>query len=214
MTPYLRAEGFSPDRSLLVTVTEDGKAFLVDGNSGDAHGEPRDLGAPGRWVDFQKDGKHFVTTAGTKAIVWSVDDATPSGPPIEHPGEGDRELRMARFSPDGNLIVTAGADGTARVWDSTSRKEVAALKKHEGAVTSARFSADGKLLVTTGEDGFVIVWDTAVVEGPWFNFGAKGIDLYRILLNGDRKSDSDEYDHSSGSVRRISCSRFCVDPHQ
>ncbi|PYK29596.1 MAG: hypothetical protein DME57_09825 [Verrucomicrobia bacterium] len=155
---------YSPDRSLLVTVTEDGKAFLVDGNSGDAHGEPRDLGAPGRWVDFQKDGKHFVTTAGTKAIVWSVDDATPSGPPIEHPGEGDRELRMARFSPDGNLIVTAGADGTARVWDSTSRKEVAALKKHEGAVTSARFSADGKLLVTTGEDGFVIVWDTAKWE--------------------------------------------------
>ena len=56
-----------------------------------------------------------------------------------------------------------------RVWDSTSRKEVATLKKHEGAVTSARFSADGKLLVTTGADGTIVVWDTAKwepISGP------------------------------------------------
>jgi WD40 repeat protein/Tfp pilus assembly protein PilF len=155
---------YSPDRSFLVTVTEDGKAFLVDGNSGEAKGAPRDLGAPGRWVDFHKDGKHFLTTAGTKAVVWSVDDETPSGPPIEPSGEGDHALRMARFSPDGNLIVTAGADGTARVWDSHSRKEIATLKKHEGPVTSVRFSANGKLLVTTGADGLIIVWDTAKWE--------------------------------------------------
>ncbi|MFL6589548.1 MAG: hypothetical protein ACJ8M4_05190, partial [Chthoniobacterales bacterium] len=155
---------YSPDRSFVVTVTEDGKALLVDGNSGEAKGQPRDLGAPGRWVDFHKDGKHFLTTAGTKAVVWSVDDAAPSGPAIEYTGAGDHALRMARFSPDGNLIVTAGEDGIARVWDNTSRKEVAALKKHEGAVTSARFSPDGKLLVTTGVDGAIIVWDTAKWE--------------------------------------------------
>ncbi len=152
---------YSPDRSALVTVTQDGKGFVVDGNTGEPLGAPRDLGAPGRWVDFNKDGKHFLTTAGTKAVVWSVADAAPVGAPIEHPAKGDRNLRMARFSPDGNLIVTAGADGTARVWDNTSRKEVATLKKHEGAVTSARFSFDGKLLVTTGADGQIIVWDTA-----------------------------------------------------
>ena len=76
---------YSPDRSFLVTVTEDGKAFLIDGYSGDAKGAPRDLGAPGRWVDFHKDGKHFLTTAGTKAVVWSVDDAAPSGAPKPSP---------------------------------------------------------------------------------------------------------------------------------
>ncbi len=152
---------YSSDRSALVTVTEDGKGFVVDGNTGEPLGTPRDLGAPGRWVDFNKDGKHFLTTAGTKAVVWSVADAVPVGPPIEHPAGGDRNLRMARFSPDGNLIVTAGADGTVRVWDNTSRKEVATLRKHEGVVTNARFSLDGKLLVTTGADGQIIVWDTA-----------------------------------------------------
>src|SRR2546423_981036 len=104
----------------------------VDDKSNQARGEPRDLGAPGRWVDFHKDSKRFITTAGTKAVIWSVDDAKPLGAPIEHPYEGDRELRMARFSPDGKLIVTAGADGTARIWDIDSRKQLAVLKKHEG----------------------------------------------------------------------------------
>jgi len=163
-TPYdggPACAAYSPERSFVVTVTEDGRAFLTDGKSGAAIGGPRDLGAPGRWVDFNKDGKRFLTTAGTKAAVWSVDNAAPVGPPIEHPQEGDPALRMARFSPDGNLIVTASNDGTARVWETNSRRQVAVLKKHEGPVTSARFSFDGKLLVTTGADSAVIVWDTA-----------------------------------------------------
>src|SRR4051812_24421637 len=151
---------YSPDRSFVVTVTDDGKAFLVDGKSGEARGT-RDLGAPARWVDFNKDGKRFVTTAGSKAVIWSVDDDKPVGAPIEHPKEGDNELRMARFSPDGNLLVTASNDGTARVWDVSSRKEVAVLKIHEGPVTMARFSFDGKMLVTAGVDGTIVVWDTA-----------------------------------------------------
>jgi WD40 repeat protein/tetratricopeptide (TPR) repeat protein len=151
---------YSPDRSLVVTVTEDGKAILVDGKSGEARGM-RDLGAPARWVDFNKDGKRFITTAGSKAVIWSVDGDKPVGGPIEHPKQGDNELRMARFSPDGNLIVTASNDGTARVWDASSRKEIAVLKIHEGPVTTARFSFDGKMLVTAGADGTIVVWDTS-----------------------------------------------------
>ena len=150
---------YSPDRSFVVTVTEEGKAVLADGKSGEARGT-RDLEAPARWVDFNKDGKRFVTTAGSKAVIWSVDDDKPVGAPIEHPQQGDNALRMARFNPDGNLLVTASNDGTARVWDTTSRKEVAVLKAHEGAVTTARFSFDGKMVVTTGADGTIVVWDT------------------------------------------------------
>jgi WD40 repeat protein/tetratricopeptide (TPR) repeat protein len=151
---------YSPDCSFIVTVTEDGKAHLADGKSGETR-SMRDLEAPPHWVDFNTDGKRFVTAAGAKAVIWSVDDTKPVGAPIEHPIGNDRELRMARFSPDGNLLVTASNDGTARVWDVHSRKEVAVLKKHEGPVTSARFSVDGKLVVTSGIDGTIVVWDTA-----------------------------------------------------
>jgi len=171
---------YNPDHSLVVTVTEDGKAFLTDGKSGEARGT-RDLGAPARWVDFNKDGKRFITTAGSKAVIWSVGEEKPVGAPIEHPKQGDNELRMARFSPDGNLIVTASNDGTARVWDASSRKEVAVLKKHEGAVTTARFSFDGKQLVTGGADGTIVVWDTAKWEQTGVTMMLPG-EIYSALI--------------------------------
>lgn len=47
------------------------------------------------------------------------------------------------FDPEGKRIVTAGFDGTARIWDAASGKSLDVLRGHEGAVTSAAFDLDG-----------------------------------------------------------------------
>jgi WD40 repeat protein len=57
-------------------------------------------------------------------------------------------VRSAAFSPDGSRIVTASNDGTARLWDAASRKELVVLRGHEGVVRSAAFSPDGSRIVT------------------------------------------------------------------
>jgi len=64
----------------------------------------------------------------------------------------------ASFSADGQRIVTASGDNTARVWD-LSGKQLAALKGHQRSVTSASFSADGQRIVTTSGDNTARVWD-------------------------------------------------------
>ena len=64
----------------------------------------------------------------------------------------DGSVNSASYSPDGKLIVTAGADNTARVWDFAG-KQVAELVGHQGSVKSANFSPDGKLIVTGSFDG-------------------------------------------------------------
>lgn len=177
---------YNPDRSLVATTSEDGKAAIFNGETGERIGAPRDLGAPGRWVDFHENGRFFVTAAGTKAIVWSADQAGAIGAAIEHPGEGERNLHVARFSPDGKWIVTASDDGTARVWESDTRNAVATLKKHEGGVLNARFSFDGKLLVTTGADGSIVVWDTAT----WKQAGATMImpgEVWSAVISPDNE---------------------------
>ncbi|HEV3240284.1 MAG TPA: PQQ-binding-like beta-propeller repeat protein [Casimicrobiaceae bacterium] len=75
----------------------------------------------------------------------------------------DSRLRLllsghsADFSPDGNRIVIAADDKTARVWDTTTGKQILALS-HDGAVYSAAFSPDGRLVVT-GSDKTAHVWD-------------------------------------------------------
>lgn len=47
------------------------------------------------------------------------------------------------FSSDGTLIATGSSDGTARLWDSATGKEVRQLLGHTGAVYAVAFSPDG-----------------------------------------------------------------------
>ncbi|MEI2579838.1 WD40 repeat domain-containing protein [Scytonema sp. PRP1] len=69
-------------------------------------------------------------------------------------------VNSASFSSDGKLIVTAGADTTARVWDF-SGKQLAELVGHSANVRTANFSPDGKLIVTASFDSTARMWDTS-----------------------------------------------------
>ena len=53
-----------------------------------------------------------------------------------------------RFSPGGERIVTASADGTARLWDGATGASQAVLSGHGKEVLSATFSPDGQLVAT------------------------------------------------------------------
>jgi WD40 repeat protein len=64
------------------------------------------------------------------------------------------------YSNDGTRLVSAGADGTARIWNVDSSGAVI-LRGHEGAVSSADFNPDGDRVTTAGQDGTVRVWSAA-----------------------------------------------------
>ena len=63
------------------------------------------------------------------------------------------------FSPDGTRLAAASLDGTAKLWDAASGKDVLTLRGHKGGTLSVAFSPDGKRLVTTGADDTAKVWD-------------------------------------------------------
>jgi WD40 repeat protein len=65
------------------------------------------------------------------------------------------------FSNDGRSIVSASADGTARVWDAGTGGLQHVLTGHDQAVNSAVFSRDGRRVITGGSDGTVRIWDLA-----------------------------------------------------
>ncbi len=71
------------------------------------------------------------------------------------------DVRSAQFSPDGQRVVTASEDETARLWDVTSGKPIGEPMKHEGRVHSAQFSPDGQRVVTASVDKTARVWDAA-----------------------------------------------------
>ncbi|MBV9279907.1 MAG: hypothetical protein JOZ41_07485, partial [Chloroflexi bacterium] len=73
---------------------------------------------------------------------------------------GPEKMAGAAFSPGGRLVVTADADGAARVWDTGTGKLLHVLRGHAGRVTHVAFSPDGRQIVTAGDDGTAHIWDT------------------------------------------------------
>jgi hypothetical protein len=66
----------------------------------------------------------------------------------------------AAFSPDGQWVVTASDDHTARVWNANNGRLLATLD-HADSVTSAAFSPDGQRVVTSSDDHTARVWNAS-----------------------------------------------------
>jgi WD40 repeat protein/outer membrane protein OmpA-like peptidoglycan-associated protein len=65
----------------------------------------------------------------------------------------------AEFSRDGNRIVTASADGTARIWDANTGFTMFSLPHGRTTVRMASFSNDGTKVVTVSDDNSIRLWD-------------------------------------------------------
>ncbi|KAF0244981.1 MAG: serine/threonine protein kinase-related [Planctomycetota bacterium] len=60
----------------------------------------------------------------------------------------EHNVTDGKFSPDGRLVATAGADFTARIWDAKTGAPVHRLDGHRSGVTIVEWSDDGKRLLT------------------------------------------------------------------
>jgi WD40 repeat protein len=66
-------------------------------------------------------------------------------------------ITAVSFSPDDDHVVTASADGLARVWAANGAL-IAELKGHQGSINSVAFSPDGTRIITASNDKTARVW--------------------------------------------------------
>lgn len=64
-------------------------------------------------------------------------------------------VNSAEWTQSGNSIVSAGVDGTARVWRSSDGEPLSTLRGQAGPLITAAWNPDTTRIVTAGTDGVV-----------------------------------------------------------
>ena len=155
---WVRKVVYSPDGTRLATVGIDGTAKVFDAVTGQEL-----LILSGHtdlvWdVAYSPDGKRLATSSLDKTVkVW--DAATGQALlTLSKAGHGDgivggfyTGVLGIAFSADGTRLASAGADGTAIVWDAATGQELLTLSNHGVGLTTVAFSPDGTRLLTASD---------------------------------------------------------------
>lgn len=152
---------FSPDRSRLAVLDDQGHVSILNTGSGDQiarlstqveNADTMHYSA----ANFSGDLNRLFTADFTKnAKVWNIDSATAiSLAPLHR-----LPIRYGVFAADGARLLTISDDNLAMVWDPVTGANLAILKGHDSAVQSAAFDVTGSLIATGSSDGTVRIWD-------------------------------------------------------
>ena len=86
--------------------------------------------------------------------------------------EGQKTLSRVMFSPDGQILASAGSsfDGTIWLWDMPmGGVKRAVLEDHTEAIYGIAFSPNGELLASGSRDNSVRVWDVKTGKELFFS---------------------------------------------
>ncbi|MFF0449024.1 helix-turn-helix domain-containing protein [Streptomyces sp. NPDC004609] len=181
----VRSVAYAPGGGTLATGDDEGRLLLWHLPPPVLLGPPGGLTAV-RWA---RRGTLLVTAgADGTARLWSAPapgtraaSGAPAGTPVGVLRGHKGLINALDVSRDGRLLVTAGDDRTARLWDIGKPGKpvrLATLTRHTDLVHAAVISPDGRLLVTAGEDRTARLWD---ISDP-----AKPVGLTTLTRHTDR----------------------------
>lgn len=76
----------------------------------------------------------------------------------------DAPVRSVVFSPDGSRTATSSSDGTVRLWDTASGREIYRWQGPAAGAAAVAFTPDGRRLAVEAPEVGTFVWDTSTGE--------------------------------------------------
>jgi serine/threonine protein kinase len=135
--------------------------------------------SPGRTVTcvtFAPSGKLAASASDREDLIrlWDIRRGSATDV-LETPGRRGSKggVHALAFSPDGTLLLSAGADGDVWLWDLTLARPARSFIGNVSQINSVAFSPDGKRALSGGAGASVRLWDVATgKELAYFGTGS------------------------------------------
>lgn len=168
------AIAMAPSGNQFVTGGWNGEAVVWDSVSGAAKLRLKHDGLYVHAVDWSNDGQ-WIATGSNDPIngfvqLWNAKtgERVKRTFGVEKIAHQDAVLSV-QFSKDGSKLLTAGYDGTARLWETSTGQLSKTYSGHTWWVWDAKFSPNEDRIVTASQDGTAILWETQTAKaGPPF----------------------------------------------
>ena len=196
----VRSVSFSPDGSMIVSGSFDGKIKLWDVELGKAIATlegsevslPRDrrllTNLEGGAVSFSPDGDELTFVSGSYDGTLRLWDVETGQIIATFPGHTD-EVTSVSFSPDGSMIASSAWDDRVKLWDVATGTNLASLKDEllSRGVTSVSFAPDGSMIASGAPDGTTL-WDVATGTNLGYIPDAAGWGVTSVSFSSDSKT--------------------------
>ncbi|MCA9427670.1 MAG: WD40 repeat domain-containing protein, partial [Candidatus Omnitrophica bacterium] len=111
---------------------------------------------------FTRDGKRLISAGmigaeiQNEAIVWDLE----TGDAIR---EFEHDVRVAQIAlgPEEKLLASGDLNGTLKLWDLESGRELWSIQAHADRLDGLQFSPDGQSIASVSWDKFLKVWNVA-----------------------------------------------------
>ncbi len=152
---------YSPDGSLLATVSEDQSVRLWDVQTGNLRTLLRGLNHRQYSCDISRDGKWLVSSGWQQLQLWDVQ----RGARVRVlNGHGNTVIDSA-FHPDSQRLLSVGNDGFLRLWDVSTGAELHnARSSSEHPPNAVAFNSDGRLFCSAHRGGDLMLWQTELFD--------------------------------------------------
>ncbi len=117
-------------------------------------------------VVFSKDGSR-VTGGHGYTLMLKIFEVSTGTEVVSINGQSFNGFSSVAMSPDGRHLVSGNSNGSVRIWDANTGKEITAIKGHTKMVNSVAYSPDGTIIASVSEDGSVSIWNAATGAELW-----------------------------------------------
>ncbi len=95
------------------------------------------------------------------------------------------------FTADSKMLASGSDDGTLKVWNVDTGKELLTIHGHTGSVKALKMSEDGKMLYSCSSDGVIRMWNfeknteqLVHTKQPWYAFASAFSNDGKIVATG------------------------------